>query len=103
MPSQHCQEHQLVDFQHLHSGLKLQRLESGLEYGMPLMAISASPPESTKATRHENRSSFDSIIDNAQRSSGEDLLFDKTGHWSSISSDSVFGGNDSQGGYLMPN
>jgi hypothetical protein len=43
-------------------GLGDKMLESGLEHGMPLTAISASPPESTKGNNRENRSSFDSIM-----------------------------------------
>ncbi|KAJ6611672.1 hypothetical protein B0H10DRAFT_2223846 [Mycena sp. CBHHK59/15] len=42
----------------------------------PLPAISVSPPESRSNLR--NRSSFDSIIDEEQRSSMEDSLFEKT-------------------------
>ncbi len=45
----------------------------------PLTSISASPPNA----------SYDSIMDNEQRSSLEDSLFEKTGQHSSISSDSV--------------
>jgi hypothetical protein len=85
-------------------GLGDKMLESGLDHGMPLTAISASPPESTKGDQRENRSSFDSIMDEDQRSDTEDSLFDKTGHRSSVSSDSVFGYDDSrtgQGAFLL--
>ncbi|KAF7339245.1 hypothetical protein MVEN_02002300 [Mycena venus] len=70
--------------------------------GQPLRAISASPPESRSDLR--NRSSFDSIIDEERRSSMEDSLFEKTGHRSSMSSDSVFGYDDHHmpNGHLLP-
>ena len=70
----------------------------------PLTSISASPPES--ASRHHvgNHSSFDSIIDNEQRLSQEDSLFEKTHYRSSMSSDSVFGEDyHFQSGLLPPN
>ncbi|KAJ7667434.1 hypothetical protein B0H17DRAFT_254379 [Mycena rosella] len=72
------------------------------DHGMPLSAISASPPESHSGLR--NRSSFDSIIDEERRSSMEDSLFEKTGHRSSMSSDSVFGYDDHNipNGHLLP-
>jgi len=47
----------------------------------PLTSIPASPPNA----------SYDSIMDNEQRSSVEDSLFENTGQRSLISSDSVFG------------
>ncbi|KAJ7785840.1 hypothetical protein B0H16DRAFT_1354701 [Mycena metata] len=70
--------------------------------GMPLRAISASPPESHSG--RNNRSSFDSIIDEERRSSMEDSLFEKTGHRSSMSSDSVFGYDELHppNGHLLP-
>ncbi|KAJ7042702.1 hypothetical protein C8F04DRAFT_1176309 [Mycena alexandri] len=70
--------------------------------GMPLSAISASPPESHSG--RNNRSSFDSIIDEERRSSMEDSLFEKTGHRSSMSSDSVFGYDELHppNGHLLP-
>jgi len=95
----------LSDFSRMRLGrpsLGDKMLESGLEHGMPLTAISASPPESTKG---DHRSSFDSILDEDRRSDAEDSLFDKTGHRSSVSSDSVFGYDDSrtaQGGCSLP-
>jgi hypothetical protein len=52
----------------------------------PLTSISASPPES--ATSPHFVKSFDSILDDEQRSSVEDSLFEKTHHCSSMSSDS---------------
>jgi hypothetical protein len=40
------------------------------------------------------RSSFDSILDNDRRSSMDNSIFDKTDHRSSMSSDSVFGDDE---------
>ncbi|KAJ6568795.1 hypothetical protein B0H19DRAFT_1256508 [Mycena capillaripes] len=59
-------------------------------------------PESRNSLR--NRSSFDSIIDEERRSSMEDSLVEKTGHHSSMSSDSVFGYDDHHppNGHLLP-
>ncbi|KAF9457373.1 hypothetical protein BDZ94DRAFT_1175700 [Collybia nuda] len=76
------------------------------DHHMPLTSISASPPESLDH-RFGNRASFDydSIMDDDRRSSMDDSLFDKTGRPSSISSDSVFGfdnSNSSRGGLLPP-
>ena len=71
----------------------------------PLISISASPPDSARSPRLGNRLTFDSIIDNEQRSSpGEDSLFEKTNYRSSKSSDSVFGDDYSQPlqGGLLP-
>ncbi|KAJ6511227.1 hypothetical protein DFH09DRAFT_999601 [Mycena vulgaris] len=76
--------------------------DTAVDHGMPLRAISASPPESRSGLR--NRSSFDSIMDDERRSSMEDSLFEKTGHRSSMSSDSVFGYDDHNppNGHLLP-
>ncbi|KAF9065359.1 hypothetical protein BDP27DRAFT_1424922 [Rhodocollybia butyracea] len=64
-------------------------------FGAPLPSISASPPGT--------RTSYDSIMDGDQRSSMDDSLFDKTGHRTSVSSDSVFGYEDSShDGHLLP-
>ncbi|KAJ7132975.1 hypothetical protein C8R46DRAFT_1048292 [Mycena filopes] len=70
--------------------------------GMPLSAISASPPSSHGG--RNNRSSFDSILDEEHRNSMEDSLFEKTGHRSSMSSDSVFGYDELHppNGHLLP-
>ena len=71
-----------------------------------LTSISASPPESISRPHVGNRSSFDfdSIIDDEQRSSQEDSLFEKTHYRSSMSSDSVFGDDyHLQNGLLPPN
>ncbi|TFK33165.1 hypothetical protein BDQ12DRAFT_448473 [Crucibulum laeve] len=75
------------------------------DHAMPLTAISASPSESLAAPRFDNRSSFDSILDDDRRSSMDDSLFEKTGHRTSVSSDSVFGDDcfdPNQGGLLPP-
>jgi len=74
----------------------------------PLTSISASPPDKVEISdsHSDHRTSFDSILDDEQRSSIEDSLFEKTGHRSSISSDSVFGEDNShpyQSGLLPPN
>ncbi|KAJ7126033.1 hypothetical protein C8R44DRAFT_733950 [Mycena epipterygia] len=76
--------------------------DTAMDHGMPLRAISASPPESRSGLR--NRSSYDSIMDEERRSSMEDSLFEKTGHRSSMSSDSVFGYDDhnAPNGHLLP-
>ena len=74
-----------------------------------LTSILALPLESTSRphiSNHSNHSSFDfdSIIDDEQRSSQEDLLFEKTHYRSSMSSDSVFGDDyPLQNGLLPPN
>lgn len=74
----------------------------------PLTSITASPPESATRPEFDRRASFDSIIDDEQRSSMEDSLFEKTNNRSSMSSDSVFFGDDDShpmhgGGLLPPN
>lgn len=71
-------------------------------FGAPLTSISASP---TGSSYSQSGASFDSIMDDDQRSSMEDSLFDKTGHRSSVSSESVFGYDDSSrypAGHLLP-
>ncbi|KAK7014020.1 hypothetical protein R3P38DRAFT_2720656 [Favolaschia claudopus] len=72
-----------------------------VDYAQPLTAISASPPESHSDFR--DRSSWDSIID-GERPSAEDSLFERTGHRSSMSEDSVFGYDDHHvpSGHLLP-
>lgn len=97
-------------------GLGDKMLESALDYGMPLTSISASPPESTTANIHGDRTSYDSILDDEgrrssmdyedRRSSSDDSLFDKTGHRSSASSESIFGYDEAhppQGNILPSN
>ncbi|KAJ6451363.1 hypothetical protein C8R47DRAFT_1229888 [Mycena vitilis] len=70
----------------------------GLPPHLPLPGSpSPSPTES-----HSNRSSFDSILDEEQRSSMEDSLFEKTGHRSSMSGDSVFGDPNPYDHYRAP-
>jgi len=76
------------------------------DQGMPLTSISASPLESLDLGQCGDHSSFDSILDDERRSLMDHSLFDKTGHRSSMLSDSVFGYNDShpeQGHLLLPN
>ncbi|CCM05311.1 uncharacterized protein FIBRA_07525 [Fibroporia radiculosa] len=60
------------------------------EHGVPLTAISASPPESV-VDDLRSRASWDSFIDDGRRSSVNDSLFEKTDYRTSMSSDSVFG------------
>ncbi|KAJ7058075.1 hypothetical protein C8F01DRAFT_1149410 [Mycena amicta] len=76
--------------------------DTAYDRSMPLSAISASPPESRSDFR--NHSSYDSIMDEGRGSSMEDSLFEKTGHRSSMSSDSVFGYDDHHppNGHLLP-
>jgi len=94
----------MSDFSGMHlgrPGLGDKMFSNPADHG-PLTSISASPPES--ATSPHFAKSFDSILDDEQRSSVEDLLFEKTHHCSSISSDSVFGDDYSlQNGLLPPN
>ena len=66
----------------------------------PLTSISASPPGSAIKPHIGNRSSFDSIIDDGQRLSQEDLLFEKTRYHSSVFNDDYPFQND---GLLPPN
>src|SRR5215472_16389630 len=61
---------------------------------MLLSAISLSPPDSMSNKHIGNWSSFDSIMDNDRCFSMVDLLFDKTGQRSSVSSDYVFGDDE---------
>jgi hypothetical protein len=65
--------------------------DTAVDHGQPLRAISASPPESRSEMRDRSSYDYDSIIDEERRDSMEDSLFEKTGHRSSMSSDSVFG------------
>ncbi|KIJ56218.1 hypothetical protein M422DRAFT_63159 [Sphaerobolus stellatus SS14] len=70
--------------------------ESAADGPMPLSAISASPPESVVGSSNElaKVSSYDSILDEDRRST-VDSIFDRTGQRSSMSSDSVFGYDES--------
>ena len=98
----------MSDFSGMHlgrPGLGDKMFNNGNDHG-PLTSISASPPESVARLHIANRSSFDSILDDEQRSSMEDSLFEKTNYRSSVSSEFVFGDVDShpvQGGLLPPN
>ncbi|KAJ7813377.1 hypothetical protein B0H14DRAFT_3149939 [Mycena olivaceomarginata] len=75
-----------------------------VDHGQPLRVISASPPESRSEMRDRSSYDYDSIIDEERRDSMEDSLFEKTGHRSSMSSDSVFGYDDHDvpNGHLLP-
>ncbi|KAJ3980260.1 hypothetical protein F5890DRAFT_1557848 [Lentinula detonsa] len=66
--------------------------DTAANFGAPLTSISASPPGSSYS---QSRASFDSLMDDEPRSSIEDSLFDKTGHRTSVSSESIFGYDDS--------
>ena len=93
----------MSDFSGMHlgrPGLGDKMFNNAADLG-PLTTISASPPESV--TSPHLGKSFDSILDDEQRSSVEDSLFEKTHHRSSISSDSVFGEDPLQSGLLPPN
>ncbi|KAF8814601.1 hypothetical protein BYT27DRAFT_7249906 [Phlegmacium glaucopus] len=96
----------MSDFSGMHlgrPGLGDKMFNNAADHG-PLTSITASPPESATRPHFGNRSSFDSIIDEEQRSSAEDSLFEKTNYRSSISSDSVFGDDyHLQNGLLLPN
>ena len=85
----------MSDFSGMHLGRpglgdKMFSNNAAADHG-PLTSISASPPESAIRPHVGNHSSFDSIIDDEQRLSQDDLLFEKTHYRSSMSSDSVFG------------
>ncbi|KZP22138.1 hypothetical protein FIBSPDRAFT_953223 [Athelia psychrophila] len=78
---------------------------SAQDYGVPLTAISASPPESLASRSRENMFSYDSIMgDEGRKTSVEydrgtssgDSLFDQTGNRTSDSSESVFGNEEGQ-------
>ena len=97
--TRHCKEVSIdsvmSDFSgiHLgHPGLGDKMFNNAADHGA-LTSISASPLDSTSRPCVGNRSSFDfdSIIDDKQRLSQEDSLFEKTHYQSSMSSDSVFG------------
>jgi len=68
-----------------------------VDHPAPLSAISASPPQSVLGSSNDlgQKSSYDSILDGDRRSS-VDSIFDNTGQRSSMSSDSVFGYDESQ-------
>ncbi|KAL4064764.1 hypothetical protein V8B97DRAFT_2010772 [Scleroderma yunnanense] len=96
-------------------GLGDKMLESAFDHGMPLTAISASPPESLAGSirseritseEYEYRSTYDSIMDSRnepQKTTVEDSIFEKTGYRTSVSSsDSTFFGKDSSDGRKPP-
>ncbi|KAJ3972631.1 hypothetical protein EV361DRAFT_970780 [Lentinula raphanica] len=83
-------------------GIGDKMFDTAANFGAPLTSISASPSGSEYS---QSRPSYDSIMDDEPRSSVEDSLFDKTGHRSSVSSESVFGYDDSSrypDGHLLP-
>lgn len=89
-------------------GLGDKMFDTAEDRGMPLTSISASPPEDVSegcgpSQDLRYRSSFDSILD--ERRSLSDSLFEKTGDGdgTSVSSDSVFGYDDSQRAAMMRN
>ncbi|KAF8839757.1 hypothetical protein BDN67DRAFT_736710 [Paxillus ammoniavirescens] len=88
-------------------GLGDKMLDSALDRGMPLTAISASPPESLAGSirserihseEYENPTSYDSLMDSRyglHKSAPEDSLFEKTDYRTSMSSsDSTFFGQN---------
>ncbi|KIK98105.1 hypothetical protein PAXRUDRAFT_725108 [Paxillus rubicundulus Ve08.2h10] len=88
-------------------GLGDKMLDSALDRGMPLTAISASPPESLAGSlrserihseEYENPTSYDSLMDSRyglHKSAPEDSLFEKTDYRTSVSSsDSGFFGQN---------
>jgi len=84
----------MSDFSAVHlgrPGLGDKMFDSAADHG-PLASISASPPESDASQRRfGRRNSFDSIMDEEQRFSMEDSIFEKTGQPISVSDDLVFG------------
>ncbi|KAJ3908042.1 hypothetical protein F5879DRAFT_794348 [Lentinula edodes] len=83
-------------------GIGDKMFDTAANFGAPLTSISASPPGSSYS---QSCSSFDSIMDDEPRSSVDDSLFDKTGHRTSLCSESVFGYDGSSRyaqGHLLP-
>ncbi|KIM63187.1 hypothetical protein SCLCIDRAFT_118050 [Scleroderma citrinum Foug A] len=91
-------------------GLGDKMLKSAFDYGMPLMAISASLPESLAGSIHseritsgefEYRTMYDSIMDSRnelQKTTVEDSILEKTANCTSVFSlDSTFFGKNSEG------
>jgi hypothetical protein len=83
-------------------GLKDKMLDSALDRGMPLTAISASPPDSPAGSEqfqndwYMNRTSYNSIMGSDAEPQRHIEDFEKTGHRTSLSSsDSAFFGVDS--------
>ncbi|KAJ8520630.1 hypothetical protein ONZ45_g2582 [Pleurotus djamor] len=88
-------------------GIGDKMFETSGDQGMPLTSITASPPGSASYDRTSgsmNPASYDSIFDNDRLSTVDDSIFDKTGHRSSVSSEFVFGNDDSHAipGRLLP-
>jgi hypothetical protein len=99
----------MSDFSAMHlgrPGIGDKMFDHAVDLG-PLTSISASPQSGLEVSGIAyNHASYDSIMDDEQRSSLEDSLFEKTGHRYSISSDSVFGDDAShpyEGRLLPPN
>jgi serine/arginine repetitive matrix protein 2 len=99
----------MSDFSALHlgrPGIGDKMFDRAVDLG-PLTSISASPPTGFEVSDSGyNHTSYDSVMDDEQRSSMEDSLFEKTGQRSSVSSDSVFGDDMSHPyarGLLPPN
>ncbi|THG95127.1 hypothetical protein EW026_g6465, partial [Hermanssonia centrifuga] len=61
-----------------------------MDYGMPLSAISGSPADSTSSDQFHQRTTYDSIMDDDQRSTMDDSLFEQTGYKTTVSLDNVF-------------
>ncbi|KAJ3912173.1 hypothetical protein F5877DRAFT_85100 [Lentinula edodes] len=83
-------------------GIGDKMFDTAVNFGAPLTSISASPPGSSYS---KSCSSFDLIMDDEPRSSVDDSLFDKTGHRTSLCSESVFGYDGSSRyaqGHLLP-
>ncbi|KAG1854418.1 hypothetical protein DFJ58DRAFT_787853 [Suillus subalutaceus] len=77
-------------------GLGDKMLDSALDRGMPLTAISASPPESPAGSIQSEQFRAWSIRESHPAPNMEDSLFEKTGHRTSVSSsDSAFFAVDS--------
>ncbi|KAI0938313.1 hypothetical protein AcV5_000019 [Taiwanofungus camphoratus] len=74
------------------------------DHGMPLTAISASPPESVAGESLNHRPSWESFSDEARKSFMDGSLFEKTTNRTSVFSDSVFGCDQSysQHGHQLP-
>ena len=70
-----------------HPGLGDKMFNNAADHRL-LTSISASPPESASKLHVSNHSSFDSVINDEQRLSQEDSLFEKTQYCSSMSSNS---------------
>jgi hypothetical protein len=97
----------MSDFSAMHlgrPGIGDKMFDHAVDLG-PLTLISASPLNGHPDNGYDP-ASYDSILDDEQRSSVEDSLFEKTGQRSSVSSDSVFGDDMSHSytaGLLPPN